>query len=52
MEAYAFGPGVRLHQLPDGDHDLKPRKSSGRTRAQNWDEAIAAIAVFVRQLAG
>jgi uncharacterized protein len=50
MEAYAFGPGVRLHQLPDGDHDLKPRKASGRTRKQNWDEAVDAIAAFVREL--
>lgn len=27
----------------DGDHSFKPRKASGRTETQNWDEAIAAI---------
>jgi uncharacterized protein len=50
MEAYTFGPGVRVHLLPDGDHDLKPRKASGRTRAQNWQEAMSAIVAFVRAL--
>lgn len=50
MEAYAFGPGVHLHLVQDGDHDLKPRKASGRTRKQNWDEAVEAIVAFLRAL--
>ena len=50
MDAYAFGPGVRLHLIADGDHSLVPRKSSGRTREQNWNEAVAAIAAFVAAL--
>jgi uncharacterized protein len=50
MQAYEFGPGVRLHPLPDGDHDLKPRKASGRTRAENWSEAVEAIVAFVGAL--
>jgi predicted alpha/beta-hydrolase family hydrolase len=41
---------IRVHWLEDGDHDFKPRKSSGRTQQQNWEEAVAAIAAFVHAL--
>jgi len=33
--------------VEDGDHSLKPRKSSGRTEAQNLDAAVAAVAAFI-----
>jgi predicted alpha/beta-hydrolase family hydrolase len=49
--AYALAPGIRVHWLPDGDHDLAPRKSSGRTAAANWDEGVAAVVAFLRELA-
>ena len=48
VEGYALAPGIRLHWIADGDHSLKPRKSSGRTEAQNLAEAVAAIAAFVQ----
>ena len=32
-----------MHWLEDGDHGFKPRKKSGRTESQNWNEAMAAI---------
>jgi predicted alpha/beta-hydrolase family hydrolase len=37
----------QLHLLEDGDHDFKPRKSSGRTHAQNLAEAIDVVASFI-----
>ncbi len=47
VAAYALAPGIRIHWIEDGDHSLKPRKSSGRTEAQNLAEAVAAVADFV-----
>lgn len=43
---YKLSKQVRVHWLTDGDHSFKPRKSSGRTVEENWDEAINAIASF------
>ena len=52
VAGYALAGSIRLHWAPDGDHDLKPRKASGRTAEQNWAEAVAAIDGFLRDLAG
>jgi uncharacterized protein len=41
---------ISLHWCMDGDHDLKPRKASGRTHAQNLDGAREAIVGFVAAL--
>ncbi|MCB2100875.1 MAG: alpha/beta fold hydrolase [Rhodobacterales bacterium] len=43
---YPLSPAIRVHWLEDGDHGLKPRKKSGRSEAQNWDEAIGELAAF------
>ena len=48
---YRLSPAIKLHWLVDGDHSFKPRKSSGVTERQNWDQATGAIAAFVRQVA-
>jgi uncharacterized protein len=48
---YQLAKSIRVHWLRDGDHSFKPRKSSGTTEAQNWDEAIAEIDTFVQHLA-
>lgn len=50
VETYQLSPAVRLHWLTDGDHGFKPRKASGRTEAENWDEAIAKLADFALSL--
>jgi len=50
VAGYTLSPAIRLHWLEDGDHSLKPRKASGRTEAQNIDEAIAATAAFAGRL--
>ena len=47
VSGYSLSPAIALHWLEDGDHSLKPRKKSGRTEQQNWDEAINAFAEFV-----
>ncbi|MGE4061864.1 MAG: alpha/beta family hydrolase [Rhodospirillaceae bacterium] len=42
--------GIKIHWLPDGDHDLKPRRSSGRTHEQNLTDALDAISKFLAAL--
>lgn len=46
VPGYPLSPTIRLHWLADGDHGFKPRKKSGRTEQQNWDEALDAIQGF------
>lgn len=41
---------IRVQWLEDGDHGFKPRKKSGRSEAQNWAEAIDAMAAFAREI--
>jgi len=48
---YELSSAIAVHWLEDGDHSFKPRKSSGRTLAQNIEEAVAAIAGFIEGLA-
>ena len=50
VAGYSLAPSIRLHWCEDGDHGLKPRKASGRSEAQNWQEAEAAIAGFLSAL--
>jgi len=50
VQAYKLSPAISVHWLEDGDHSFKPRKSSGRTEQQNWEEGIAAVADFVAAL--
>ena len=41
---------IRVKWLVEGDHSFKPRKASGKTREDNWDEAIAEIVSFAKSL--
>jgi len=50
VRGYALSPAIRVHWLEDGDHGFKPRKASGRSERQNWDEAIEAFVGFVVDL--
>jgi predicted alpha/beta-hydrolase family hydrolase len=50
VAGYALSPHIRLAWIEDGNHDLVPRKASGRTQAQNWDAAVAAVASFAASL--
>ncbi|MGA7116340.1 MAG: alpha/beta family hydrolase [Hyphomicrobium sp.] len=40
---------VRLHWIADGDHDLKPRKASGRTHDEALQDAAEALLGFFSQ---
>jgi predicted alpha/beta-hydrolase family hydrolase len=51
VAGYRLSPAIRLLWLEDGDHSFKPRAASGRTEKQNLQEAVAAVAGFVRSLA-
>jgi predicted alpha/beta-hydrolase family hydrolase len=44
---YKLSRAVTIKWLVDGDHSFKPRKSSGRTEEQNWQEAVEGIADLV-----
>jgi len=44
--SYRLSQAIRVRWIPDGDHSFKPRASSGRTEAQNLEEAIRAAADF------
>ena len=46
VAGYSLSSAITLHWLEDGDHGFKPRKKSGRTEPQNWNQAIDAFAEF------
>lgn len=52
VATYDLSRRIRLHWLPDGDHDLSPRKSSGVTQRDNLSNAADAIARFLEAQAG
>ncbi|MDP6404018.1 MAG: alpha/beta hydrolase [Alphaproteobacteria bacterium] len=47
---YNLTSGIRMEWLEDGDHSFKPRRKSGRTEAENWQQGIDAVAAFVADL--
>ena len=47
VAGYKLSKHVRVHWLPDGDHSFKPRKASGRTLEENWEEGIDAVTSFI-----
>jgi predicted alpha/beta-hydrolase family hydrolase len=49
VASYTLSPAIRLLWIEDGDHDLRPRKSSGRGHAQNLAELLDAVAQFARE---
>ena len=48
---YSLSEKIRFFWLEDGDHGFRPRRSSGRTEAQNLADAAGAVAAFIRGLA-
>lgn len=51
VPGYDLSPAIRVCWIEDGDHDQKPRKSSGRTRDQNWDAVAEAVSGFLAEVA-
>lgn len=49
VAGYTLPANVELHWLHDGDHSLKPRKSSGLTLSDNLNSAIRQTATFIHQ---
>ena len=50
VETYPLAKAIAFHWAEDGNHDLVPRKASGRSAPENWIEAVAATAAFLKQL--
>ena len=50
VETYPLSEKISFHWAEDGNHDLVPRKASGRSAPENWIEAVGATAEFLRQL--
>lgn len=50
VAGYLLSRKIRIHWIDDGDHDLKPRKASGRAHAEALAEAVAAATQFAARL--
>ena len=50
IEGYRLSKNVRVEFLEDGDHSFKPRVRSGRTEAENLQQAVDAVASFTESL--
>ncbi len=50
VETYSLAKKIKLRWLEDGDHSFKPRKSSGRTEAQNWQEGVDVVSKFIARV--
>ena len=50
IEGYDLSEAIKMHWVEDGEHDFKPRKSSGRTQSQNIGDAAKAISDFANGL--
>ena len=48
VKGYKLSHAIRIEWLPDGDHSLKPRASSGVTEAENIHQAIEKAADFTK----
>ncbi|MEC7464259.1 MAG: alpha/beta fold hydrolase [Pseudomonadota bacterium] len=47
---YNLATPITLYYLPDGDHDLKPRRRSGITWEENLHASISEIEAFLENL--
>lgn len=52
VAGYCLSPRIKVHWLDDGDHDFKPRKASGRTQQELWQEATDSINLFLARIEG
>lgn len=50
VSRYDLSPAIRLFWLEDGNHNLEPRRKSGRTAQENWEDAMDRIARFMGDL--
>ncbi len=45
-----LSPAIEIVWVPDGDHSLKPRKSSGFTEEQNLRTGVEAVVEFLHRI--
>src|SRR6266536_3690968 len=50
VAGYRLSTSIRIAWIEDGDHSFKPRKSSGRTEAQNLSQAIVRVQEFLSSI--
>lgn len=50
VTSYDLPASIQLHWLPDGDHDLKPRKASGLTHEDNLQQTLQAMTQFLMNI--
>jgi len=50
VAGYSLPPTIQITWITDGDHDLKPRKTTGRTHNQALDEAVNAVDAYLRNV--
>jgi len=50
IQGFDLAASIRFEFLEDGDHSFKPRARSGRTLAQNLEQALDRIATWVAAL--
>jgi len=44
---YNLSKAIHIHWAEDGNHDLVPRKKSGLSAEENWQDAVAAVGNFM-----
>jgi predicted alpha/beta-hydrolase family hydrolase len=49
---YPLSKKIRIHWLPDGDHDFRPQKGASVTAKDNQRSAADAIATWIGKLVG
>ncbi len=52
VSGYTLSPNIQIHWLTDGEHSFKPRKASGRTAEENWQDAVDAVSTFASGIKG
>lgn len=50
VAGYTLSPQIALQWIADGDHDLRPRKTSGRTTTETWAAAMDMMARFIERV--
>ncbi len=50
VNSYDLSSEIKVRWLPDGDHSFKPRKVSGRTAEENWQDGVEAVDAFAKSL--
>jgi uncharacterized protein len=51
VATYPLSAAIRVHWIEDGNHDLVPRKKSGRDKDSAWHEATDAASTFLAEVA-